>query len=100
MRNLLLISRNKSRASLNIQRAVSGEKIFRQSKQKSARIVHPIRRIFVTNDGKDAADSPCDEFLEPPIIITYFSRFVKSFFYVASVNKSFWDSQGLLSRSS
>ena len=29
--------------------------IFRQSKQKSARIVDPIRRIFVTNDGKDAS---------------------------------------------
>ena len=45
--------------------------IFRQSKQKSARIVHPIRRIFVTNDGKDSADSPCDEFLEPPCSTRY-----------------------------
>ena len=54
------------RVPLNIQCAVSGEQIFRQSKQKSARIVDPIRRVFVTNDGKDAADSPCDEFLEVP----------------------------------
>ena len=29
--------------------------IFRQSKQKFARIVDPLRRIFVTNDGKDAS---------------------------------------------
>ena len=29
--------------------------IFRQSKQKFARIVNPLRRIFVTNDGKDAS---------------------------------------------
>ena len=29
--------------------------IFRQSKQKFARIVAPLRRIFVTNDGKDAS---------------------------------------------
>ena len=43
-------------------RAASGEKIFRQSKQKSARIVDPIRRIFVTNDGKDSADSLCEGF--------------------------------------
>lgn len=51
-----------TRASLNIQRAASGEKIYRQSKQKFARIVAPLRRVFVTNDGKDAADSQCDEF--------------------------------------
>ena len=56
----------KCRASLITQRAASGEKIFRQSKQKSARIVDPIRRIFVTNDGKDSADSLCGEFLEMP----------------------------------
>ena len=52
---------------LNIQCAVSLEQIFRQSKQKSERIVDPIRMVFVTNDGKDAADSPCDEFLEVPL---------------------------------
>ena len=44
---------------LNIQCAVSVEQIFRQS--------DPIRMVFVTNDGKDAADSPCDEFLEVPL---------------------------------
>ena len=43
-------------------RAGSGEKIFRQSKQKTARIVDPMRRFFVTNDGKDSADSPCEGF--------------------------------------
>jgi hypothetical protein len=46
---------------------VSGEKIFRQSKQKFARRVDPLRRIFVTNDGKDSADSLCGEFLEMPL---------------------------------
>ncbi|MBR6782160.1 MAG: hypothetical protein IKM33_03065, partial [Clostridia bacterium] len=44
----------------------SDEKIFRQSKQKAARIVDPIRRIFVTNDGKDSVDSLCEGFLEVP----------------------------------
>ena len=52
------------RASLKTHRAESCEKVFRQSKQKSARIVDPMRRIFVTNDGKDSADSPCEGFLE------------------------------------
>ena len=56
------------REPLNILRAVSGEKIFRQSKQKFARRVYPLRRIFVTNDGKDSVDSPCGEFLEAPLI--------------------------------
>ena len=51
---------------LNILREASGEKIFCQSKQKTARRVHPLRRIFVTNDGKDSADSSCEEFLEVP----------------------------------
>jgi len=55
------------RGPLNIQRASSDEKIFRQSKQKTARIVDPIRRFFVTNDGKDSADSMCNEFLEAPV---------------------------------
>ena len=50
------------RAPLKTHRAGSGENIFRQSKQKSARIVDPMRRIFVTNDGKDSADSPCEGF--------------------------------------
>ena len=54
------------RASLITQRAASGEKIFRQSKQKTARIVDPMRRFFVTNDGKDSVDSLCGEFLEMP----------------------------------
>ena len=57
------------RAPLKTHRAASGEKIFRQSKQKAARIVDPIRRIFVTNDGKDSADSLCEGFLEMPLII-------------------------------
>ena len=56
----------KPRASLNIRRAEACEKIFRQSKQKSARIVDPIRRIFVKNDGKDSVKILCDEFLEVP----------------------------------
>ena len=55
------------RVSLNIRRAEACEKIFRQSKQKSARIVDPIRRIFVTNDGKDSVKISCDEFLEVPL---------------------------------
>ena len=59
--------RSDIRASLNIRRAEACEKIFRQSKQKSARIVDPIRRIFVTNDGKDSVKISCDEFLEVPI---------------------------------
>ena len=54
------------RASLITQRAASGEKIFRQSKQKTARIVDPMRRFFVTNDGKDSVDSLCGDFLEMP----------------------------------
>ena len=54
------------RGPLNIRRAESGEKIFRQSKQKSARVVPPTRRNFVTNDGKDSTDSQCDDFLEVP----------------------------------
>ena len=52
---------------LNILREASGEKIFCQSKQKTARRVHPLRRIFVMNDGKDSADSSCEEFLEVPL---------------------------------
>ena len=63
---------------LNIRRAESGEKIFRQSKQNSARVVPPTRRNFVTNDGKDSADSQCDEFLEVPIYnLQHFTAFVK-----------------------
>ena len=49
-----------------MQRAESGEKIFRQMQQKSARAVDPTRRIFVKYDGKDSADTSCDEFLEVP----------------------------------
>ena len=58
------------REPLNILRAASDEKIFRQSKQKSACRVYPLRRIFVTNDGKDSIDSSCEEFLEVPYIDT------------------------------
>ena len=35
--------------------------------QKTARIVDPMRRFFVTNDGKDSVDSLCGEFLEMPL---------------------------------
>ena len=58
------------REPLNIQRAESGEKIFRQTQQKSARRVYPLRRFFVKYDGKDSADSSCDEFLEVPFILS------------------------------
>ena len=54
------------RGPLNILRAWIGEKIFRQCKQNFARIVNPLRRNFVTNDGKDSVDSMCVEFLEVP----------------------------------
>ena len=47
-------------------RAEAGEKIFRQTKQKSARVVAPTRRNFVTYDGKGSAMISCDEFLEMP----------------------------------
>jgi len=40
--------------------------IFRQTKQKSARIVDPMRKNFVTYDGKSTVISSCDEFLEMP----------------------------------
>ena len=46
----------------------SGEKIFRQMKQNSARVVHPTRRDFVKYHEKDSVDFPCDEFLEIPIL--------------------------------
>ena len=64
---VILRSRSRSRSvhvegTSKTHRAGSGENIFRQSKQKSARIVDPMRRIFVTNDGKDSADSPCEGF--------------------------------------
>ncbi|MBE6558752.1 MAG: hypothetical protein E7661_07080 [Ruminococcaceae bacterium] len=36
------------------------------SKQKSARIVVPMRKNFVTYDGKSTVISACDEFLEMP----------------------------------
>jgi len=55
-----------SRASLNTQRAARCEGFFRQTKQKSARIVDPMRKNFVTYDGKSTVISACDEFLEMP----------------------------------
>ena len=55
------------RASLNIRRAEAREKIFRQMKQDSARVVDPTRRNVVKYDGKDSAEISCDEFLEMPI---------------------------------
>ena len=66
------------RASLITQRAASGENIFRQSKQKTARIVDPMRRFFVTisersSGGKDSVDSLCGEFLEMPCIQRFYS---------------------------
>ena len=54
------------RASLNIRRAEAREKIFRQMKQDSARVVDPTRRNFVKYDGKDSVEISCDEFLEMP----------------------------------
>ena len=61
-------------------REASGEGFFRQSKQKFARIVDPIRRIFVTNDGKSTANSSAVEFLEVTyiIILPQFHKFFKS----------------------
>ena len=56
----------KYRAPLNILRTESGEKIFRQMQQNSARVVYPTRRDFVKYHGKDSADSRREEFLEVP----------------------------------
>ena len=53
-------------APLNILRAGSGEKIFRQMKQNPARVAYPTRRDFVKYHGKDSADSRREEFLEVP----------------------------------
>ena len=61
------------RGPLNIQRAEDGENIFRQTKQNSARVVDPTRRDFVKYDGKDSADTSCDEFLEVPLT-TYYGK--------------------------
>jgi hypothetical protein len=58
-----------NRGPLNIQRTEGGEKIFRQTQQKSARVVDPTRRFFVKYDGKDSVDTLYDEFLEIPIIL-------------------------------
>ena len=55
-------------ASLNIRRAEDREKIFRQMKQDSARVVNPTRRNFVKYGEKDSAEISCDEFLEMPYI--------------------------------
>ena len=54
-------------ASLNILRVESGEKIFRQMKQNSARVVYPTRRDFVKYHEKDSVDSRHEEFLEMPL---------------------------------
>ena len=72
------------RGSLNIQRMKSGEKIFRQMKQNSARVVHPTRRDFREAptpwaNGKDSVDFPCDEFLEIPLINRDLQSPIKSF---------------------
>ena len=45
---------------------LGGEKIFRQMKQNSARVVYPTRRNFVKYHGKDSVDSRHEEFLEVP----------------------------------
>ena len=55
------------RSPLKNSREASGEGFFRRSKQKFARIVDPMRRIFVTNDGKSTADSSAVDFLEVTI---------------------------------
>jgi hypothetical protein len=57
---------NGFRASLQIQRAEDREKIFRQMKQNSARVVDPTRRNFVKYGGKASAEISCDELLELP----------------------------------
>ena len=56
----------KFRAPLNIRRAEDREKIFRQIKQNSARVVVPTRRDFVKYDGKDSVEIWCEEFFEMP----------------------------------
>lgn len=56
------------RVSLNTQRAANGEVFFRQTK-KFLRIVVPMRRNFVTYEGKSTVVSLCDEFLEMPHIL-------------------------------
>jgi hypothetical protein len=53
---------------------LGGEKIFRQIKQNSARVVNPTRRDFVKYDGKDSAEISCDEFLEVPFRIENTAR--------------------------
>jgi hypothetical protein len=60
-----------NRGPLNIQRTEGGEKIFRQTQQKSARVVNPTRRFFVKYDGKDSVDTLYDEFLEVPNVLLY-----------------------------
>ena len=49
---------NKLKVTSKDSREASGEGFFRQSKQKFAHIVDPIRRIFVTNDGKSTPIRP------------------------------------------
>jgi hypothetical protein len=57
---------NGFRASLHIQHAEDREKIFRQMKQNSARVVNPTRREFVKYGGKASAEISCGEFFELP----------------------------------
>ena len=56
-------------APLNIRRAEDREKIFRQIKQNSARVVVPTRRDFVKYDGKDSVEISYNEFLEVPFCL-------------------------------
>ena len=51
-------------AKIYHRKAYEFDSLVAQSKQKYARIVDPMRRIFVTNDEKSTADSSDVEFLE------------------------------------
>ena len=52
----------------NIRRAEYREKIFRQTKQNSTRVVAPTRRDFVKYHGKASAEFSCDDFFKVPFI--------------------------------
>ena len=55
-----------SRGPLIIRRETERVGFFRQTKQKSARVVAPTRRSFVQYDGTKHRDSVHDEYLEVP----------------------------------
>ena len=106
------------REPLNILRAVRAEQArWREdfssarpagAKQKIARRVYPLRRIFVTiseqsSGGKDSVDSPCGEFLEAPLSSLAFQEpFLQERFLAAGGTLSYSkiDSPNSLRRSS